>query len=60
MTQEVDSVRGRDSGLERGVLGYFAPCVLDSAQRLPVGWRCLGRHAGGQLEEPLMDSVRTP
>ena len=59
MTQEVDSVRG-DSGLERGVRGISRRACLIAAAA-PAGWLAAPgqAHAGGQLEEPLMDSVRT-
>ena len=59
MTQEVDSVRG-DSGLEHGVRGISRRACLMAAAA-PAGWLAVPgqAHAGGQLEEPLMDSVRT-
>ncbi len=49
-----------DSGLERGVWGISRRACLIAAAA-PAGWLAAPgqAHAGGQLEEPLMDSVRT-
>ena len=60
MTMEGDGVRGDVSLRKQGLLGVSRRACLMAAVA-PAGWLAAPglAHAGGQLEEPLMDSVRT-
>ena len=60
MTMEGDGVRGDVSLRKQGLLGVSRRAWWMAAVA-PAGWLAAPglAHAGGQLEEPLMDSVRT-